>query len=315
MKKTFVLLAVLLVTSSSAIPQSKFDEQTLKYYDSTRSRELITEVWLPEGNFSARSPLVVFSHGTGSNRLGCQWFCEGLASAGFIVAAVDHYGNTFTNTIPREFVTVWQRPMDIKFIITQLLKEKNIGDRIDTAKIYAAGFSLGGYTSLAVAGAQLDYGKLVLFLHSPAGEKEVSMPGAPDLTKLIDEPDIVNSFKNLPDLKDRRVKAVFVMAPAIGQGFTSVGQMKEINIPVYIIGAQSDSVAPVRTNAMHYKELLPKADFYLIKGNAGHFIFLNEGNEEMKKSMPVLFKDPENINRNSIHEEVLKLAKKFFLSL
>jgi predicted dienelactone hydrolase len=45
-------------------------------------------------------PLVMFSHGRGSNPLQYAWFAETFASHGYIVAAPYHYcANTYDSTI------------------------------------------------------------------------------------------------------------------------------------------------------------------------------------------------------------------------
>lgn len=103
LKKYFQFLPFLAFATSSAFSQSEFTEQTEVYVDSVRNRKLATEIWLPETN-SKQLPLVMFSHGTGGNRIASRWFCEGLAQRGFAVVAVDHFGNTFDNPIPVEFL-------------------------------------------------------------------------------------------------------------------------------------------------------------------------------------------------------------------
>jgi predicted dienelactone hydrolase len=310
--KTLQIILLFVLSICSVNAQFKISQQTKSYYDGNRNRELKTEIWIPEESSSEPFRLIIFSHGTGGNRLACQWFCEGLAKKGFMIAAVDHYGNTYTNPIPKEFVTVWQRPLDISFILSKLLSEKEFAGRIDEGKIYAAGFSLGGYTSIALAGAEFDLDNFIRFIHTPQGFKEANIPEMPGLIDLFEKDSIKLSFKTAPCLKDNRIKAVFVMAPALGQGYSSKDQMKEVNIPIFVAGVQSDSIAPIITNALHYKKLLPKAEWYLIKGNAGHYIFLNEGNEEMKQSIPAFFKDPDDVDRNKIHLLMINKAASFF---
>ena len=294
--------------------QFKISQQTKTYFDNKRNRELTTEIWIPEISSSEPFRLIMFSHGTGGNRLACQWFCEGLAKKGFLIAAVDHYGNTYTNPIPKEFVTVWQRPLDISFVLSQILIEKEFAGKIDESKIYAAGFSLGGYTSITLAGANIDLDNFIRFIHTPQGFKEANIPEMPGLINLFEQDSIKLSFKRAPNLKDNRIKAIFVMAPALGQGFSSKDQMKDVNIPIFIVGVQSDSIAPITTNASHYKKLLPKAEWYLIKGKAGHYVFLNEGNEEMKQAAPTFFKDPDDVDRYKIHQQIINKAASFFAS-
>ena len=65
------------------------------------------------------------------------------------------------------------------------------------------------------------------------------------------------SYKNSPKgLKDKRIRAFFAICPAIGQGFVSKSQFKELDNPVYIVGAQADSIAPCKTNALTYHRLI-----------------------------------------------------------
>jgi predicted dienelactone hydrolase len=313
-KKSLQIISLFVFTIFTVNAQFHTSQVTKTYYDSIRNRELTTEIWIPEKSNTEPFQLIMFSHGTGGNRLACQWFCEGLAKKGFLVVAVDHYGNTYTNPIPKEFVTVWQRPLDISFVLTKLLIEKEYVGKIDESKIYAAGFSLGGYSSIALAGANFNLNSFIRFIHTPQGFKEVNIPEMPSLIHLFDQDSIKLSFKRAPNLKDNRIKAVFVMAPALGQGFSSKDQMKDVNIPLFIVGVQSDSIAPISTNAFHYKELLPKAEWFLINGKAGHYVFLNEGNDEMKQAVPTFFKDPDNVDRHKIHLEMVNKAESFFSS-
>lgn len=310
--KSLQIISLFVLSICTVNAQFKILQQTKTYYDSTRNRELTTEIWIPEKSKSEPFRLIMFSHGTGGNRLACQWFCEGLAEKGFLIAAVDHYGNTYTNPIPKEFVTVWQRPLDISFVLSKLLLEKEFEGKIDESKIYAAGFSLGGYTAITLVGAKIDLDNLIRFIHTPQGFKEANIPEMPGLINLFDQDSIKLSFTRAPNLKDPRIKAIFVMAPALGQGFSSKDQMKDVDIPVFIVGVQSDSIAPISTNALHYKELLPKAEWFLIKGNAGHYVFLNDGNEEMKQAAPIFFKDPNKVDRYKIHLQMINKAASFF---
>ncbi len=58
---------------------------------------------------SGKFPLILLSHGTGGNRIGLMWLACELASSGYIVLGVDHYGNSMDNKIPENFVKVWDR--------------------------------------------------------------------------------------------------------------------------------------------------------------------------------------------------------------
>ncbi|HEY5917424.1 MAG TPA: hypothetical protein VIU13_08495, partial [Chryseolinea sp.] len=133
MKKIHVIpaLIIFMIGITQGFGQLKTNEvgqRTFSYEDKSRNRKLTTEVWYPTLEKSSPEdaspfiristkrnasisggifPLILFSHGTGGGRLTVEWFCAGLASMGFIVAAVDHFGNTFDNPIPIEFVKFW----------------------------------------------------------------------------------------------------------------------------------------------------------------------------------------------------------------
>ena len=84
------------------------------------------------GLVEGRHPLVMLSHGRGSNPLQYAWFAETLASQGYIVAGLYHYrANTYDQTIAYLSNKIWQRPRDISSAIDFLLKDPVWGKAID----------------------------------------------------------------------------------------------------------------------------------------------------------------------------------------
>ena len=109
-------------------------------------------------------PLVVFSHGRGSNGLYYAWFAEFLASRGYIVAALNHYrANTYDFTIAYLANKLWQRPRDVGLTISFLLNDPVWGKSIDAARIGVAGHSQGGFTALWIGGAKVSADKYLAF--------------------------------------------------------------------------------------------------------------------------------------------------------
>ena len=91
-----------------------------------------------------KRPLIVFSHGAGSNGLYYAWFGEYLASRGYFVAMVYHYrANTYNSTVMYTRSKLWQRPRDIALDITSLLQDPLWGLYIDRDRIGVAGHSQG----------------------------------------------------------------------------------------------------------------------------------------------------------------------------
>ncbi len=258
-------------------------------------------------------PLILISHGTGGGRLTLEWLADILVKNGFIVAAVDHWGNTFDNKIAIDFVTPWERPQDISFILTGLLKNEKFGPVIDKGRIGAAGFSIGGYTTIALAGARLNFEALKNYSNTSGGKQEATLPEFPGLMDIINGNEVAESFRKSPKrLKDNRIKAFFAISPAVGQGFTDRSQFKDIDKPLYIVDVENDRITPYKTNALHYHQLIPGSQYLLIKGKADHYVFLNEAAEPVKKEAPVYFIDNPSVDRHAIHEQVGKLAADFF---
>ncbi len=118
---------------------------------------------------AGRFPLVAFSHGFGGHRRQTTHFCTHLASHGYVVASVDHAGNTMTDvmqlalslqaggeppdpiTLLGEFIEA--RPADVSFAIDQVLANAGgVAAAIDPERIGMTGHSFGGWTTLAVTG-------------------------------------------------------------------------------------------------------------------------------------------------------------------
>jgi predicted dienelactone hydrolase len=336
MKAKHLLLTILLLPFA-ALAQIKIGEQTFNYNDTTRKRPLKTEIWYPTTDNKAatlkegfpfiveptirngklperKHPLIMISHGTGGGRLTLEWLADTLVKQGFIVAAVDHWGNTFDNKIAIDFVTPWQRAQDISFVLTQLLKDTSLNKVIDVKRIGAAGFSIGGYTVMALAGAKLNLAALEKFTTSAEGKGEIDVPEFPGLASIIDKEQVEASFAKSPPLRDERIKAVFSICPAIGlAGHPNKSQFKEVDIPVYIVGAESDRMTPIKTNALHYHKMLPKSKLYIVPGKTGHYVFLNEANADLKKTGAETFNDDPSVDRKAVHQQVGGMAAQFFM--
>ena len=98
---------------------------------------------------SRKLPLILFSHGDGGSRLDLSWLMANLVGAGYIVASVDHHGNTWNLNLPAESLRRWERPKDISFVLRTLLNHPHFAAVIDSRRI---GF--GGLTGIWLAGGR-----------------------------------------------------------------------------------------------------------------------------------------------------------------
>jgi predicted dienelactone hydrolase len=118
---------------------------------------------------AGRYPLVLFSHGFGGHRRQSTFFCTHLASHGYVVASVDHVGNTIFDMLqlmlqqargetiedtPEQLAAfIAMRPADTVAMLDAMLAgaDREIAPLIDQARIGITGHSFGGWTTLMVA--------------------------------------------------------------------------------------------------------------------------------------------------------------------
>ncbi len=87
-----------------------------KFYGDPALGKLFTEIPVAFGApllmNGQKHPLILLSHGSTSLGLALMWLGYYLASHGYIVAAVNHHGNTAAEGqfLPQGFSLVWERP-------------------------------------------------------------------------------------------------------------------------------------------------------------------------------------------------------------
>jgi predicted dienelactone hydrolase len=252
-----------------------------------------------------KRPLVMFSHGRGSNGLYYAWFGEFLASRGYIVAALNHYrANTYDATIAYLANKLWQRPRDIALTISFLLDDPFWGKLIDASRIGVAGHSQGGFTALWVGGASVDPEKYLAFQqgwrNNPMVPEHLRNELPLDATPAL-------------DVHDKRIKAVFAMAPGIIQAFgMDAAGLRQLAVPTYITVGAGDTQAPPKDNAEFAARHIAHAELDVLPGRVDHDIFVNECNEEGKNEFPQACIDAPGIDRHTIHARIGEAAVKFF---
>jgi predicted dienelactone hydrolase len=262
---------------------------------------LYRDAELSEGCF----PLVMLSHGRGSNPLQYAWFAETLAGQGYIVAGLYHYrANTYDQTIAYLSNKIWQRPRDISLAIDFLLKDPMWSTAIDAEEMGVAGHSQGGFTSLWIGGAKVNADKFLAF---QKGWKSNPMVPA----HLRDELPVDAS--PALDVRDPRIKAAFAMAPGIIKAFgMDEAGLEQMTIPAYITVGARDTQTPPDDNAAFAAKHIPGVTLVIIPGLVDHEIFVNECDDEGRDEFPEACIDAEGVDRGDIHKSVGAAALKFF---
>jgi len=269
-------------------------------------------------------PLVVLSHGNTSLAMSLDWLGYFLASHGYVVAAVNHHGNTAAEPggpIPQGLAQ-WERPKDLSVLIDKVLGDPFFGPHIDAEQIGAAGHSSGGATVLELAGGIFDPDQTQVFCKTnkvvdpncdppPMFRDQLEKFAELAKTDVIVEASYKRS--HLP-YNDPRIKAVFAMAPAIGVGHTD-GSLRAIQIPVYIVAGRADDITPPVTNAERFANLIPTSTLIILPGMVGHATFgslCTPAGVADKDWGSWVCRDEEGVDRALVHDQVEQLALQFF---
>ncbi len=255
-----------------------FSKQTITLNDLSRQRRFPADIYLPTAQ--TPRPIIVISHGLGSDRTSFAYLAEHLASYGFVVAVPEHPGSNSQQiqallagiadrvTNPRELI---DRPLDIKFLLdelTRLSKSNSIfRGRLNLEQVGVVGQSFGGYTALALAGAKINFEQLKA--DCPALENTLNV-------SLLLQCLAVNLPNAQYNLSDPRIKAAIAIDPVVSSIFGQAS-LSQIKIPVMIVSGSSDTVAPALTEQIEPFTWLTTQNKYLALINGGtHFSTIAE---------------------------------------
>lgn len=111
--------------------------------------------------------------------------------------------------------------------------------------------------------------------------------------------------------RDPRIKAVFAVAPAVGEVF-SPETLAKISIPVEMVAGASDPVAPPAANARYLAAHIPGAKLTICPAGVAHYTFLDRCTTKGKKESPEFCVDRPGVNREAVHTETALRALAFF---
>ena len=241
-----------------------YDASRSDLRDPARPRPVRLYLWEPDRTAKAGgpAPVVVVSHGTGGSGSTMEWLVGPLREAGFRVVALDHHGNNHVDGYePEGFLHVWDRPRDVSFALDAL--DALAGEQ-PLGPVGVAGFSLGGYTAAALAGARLDPELVWAVLAGRVPLPEIpEFPGALEALREKHPPSEASRRTTLDaaaaDLSDPRVRAVFQVAPGVG-ALVTPESLATVRVPVGIRWGGADTVNPYDVDTRPYLEHIPTAD-------------------------------------------------------
>lgn len=276
----------------------EWERETLVLEDGERDRKLPVDIYVPQtglpqtdlpqtaGQAIAPWPTVVISHGLKSDRSSFAYLAEHLASHGFAVIVPEHPGSNTeqfqalllgrANEIsdPREFVN---RPLDITFILNRLGQHPRLGPQLNLNRVGIMGQSFGGYTALALGGAELDEAQLTQSCQQLNESWNVSLALQCRALAVLPLP---------KSLRDPRISAVVAINPFTSAVFGREG-LKALATPTLVVAGNVDTVAPALMEQIQPFRWIQGPDRHLALMVGGtHFSSIAEAPDSTEPPLP-----------------------------
>ena len=231
----------------------KVDKLRTKNIGLSSAYDLNFELYLPK-NKSQPAPLIVVVQGFGATPDTYGYIAEQLASYGYAVASIEHLGTDLAQRMespngelnswisPTEFVS---RPSDVSHLLDKLeekvVKDPQWAGKLNLDRVGVFGYSFGGYSVLALAGAEINHSRLVA---------ECSQPELNSVLSFYFQCQAQYLSPSTSSLKDPRIKAVFSVYPLTNPVFGAAG-MSKIDIPTMMVTGSKDTTVPPVQNQIH----------------------------------------------------------------
>lgn len=264
-----------------------WQKEVLTINDSERNRPLTVDLYLPQTNTPAN--VIVISHGAAGNRNTLSLLAEHLVSYGFAIVVMEHPGDSlerfqdfFTGLAdspqPQELI---YRPLEIKYVLDELQRreqtEPALKGRLNLQQVGVIGQSVGGYTSLTLAGAKINFDLL---------KKDCVNNQIFNLSLLV-QCEISRLTPANYQLRDERVKAVLAINPLTSSVFGESG-LGQIQIPVMFVASSDDIFTPAFPEQIVPFTWLTTPNKYLVViEKSSHFSLLG-GRQEDTSALPAL---------------------------
>ncbi len=298
----------------------------LFYPTAVADRGLTMGPWQPVGAPGAPPSdaklkgLILISHGTGGTELNHHNLGTRLARDGYLVAAVRHAGDNWQD---RSLVTSGryfsERPRQLSRVLDALLANPEWGPRIPADRIGAVGHSAGGYSVLALAGAQAEPARAAHHCRTVQDDpgfcalaKNPSVNPATPPTAASQPAPVVSAAApdaELVSVPDRRIRAVVALAPMAV--VLTPESLAAIRVPVRVLVAEKDVVLNGAYHGAHVITHLPGARASTVAG-AGHFAFMAQSTMPLPSAAGDAAANPPGFDRMAFLAELDNQVAGFF---
>ncbi|WP_441268059.1 alpha/beta hydrolase family protein [Bradyrhizobium sp. 215_C5_N1_1] len=248
-----------------------------------------------------RLPLIVVSHGRRGSFLGHVDTATALADAGFVVAAINHPGDTARDSSRTdEFSVLVERLADMKRLTDFMLGAWKEAAVLDPKRVGLFGFSRGAYTGLVVIGGNPDFGAL-----APLCDRDGAT--TPKCQAIRD-----GLVPTEAAVHDPRIRAAVLADPPLYEGLFNRERLANVTIPILLWRSAlgGDGVVPASVDTL--EQMLPARPDFRIVPNSSHFSFLAPCPPKLAEAAPILCTDPPGFDREAFHSAFNDAAVSFF---
>lgn len=250
-------------------------------------------------------PVYFLVHGTSGNWKNLSWLGSYLAESGALVVSANHPDYTTGQATSESVIRMWEQPRDVSFLIDQVLSGK-YAQYIDDRNITVIGYSLGGYTALALAGARLNISGYQKYC---SRNQDASCSYFEDAFGTLSPGDrsmISGEYRD-----ERVVKSV-----AIAPGYVPAilpESLENLTANTVVIGAEFDRNVPPEMQLKPYLISNSSDIFYEEVSGASHFSFMQNCKPEAiailaEEGAEFVCQEAAGVDRKSIHQHIRELV-------
>lgn len=261
---------------------------------------------------AGKHPIILLSHGMGGSYLALNWLASGLASRGAVVVGVNHPNGWFKDRQIDKMFNHWTRAQDLSAALDHVLIDPTMKDNVDPTRVFAIGFSFGGWTALSLGGATASPTGSLAYCQAAGARSH----NCTDLQYFGMSGANVNAAPWTASHKDARVKAVVAIDPGLTWDMTAgdVRDLDQKSVMVIGLGTGLDQhyATDTSANGSNFDGLVPHAKKVVI-APATHFTAMPvckpAGAEILaaERDDPVCT-DPEGTDRAAVHQRIIGLA-------
>ncbi|WP_448550302.1 alpha/beta hydrolase family protein [Thalassotalea fusca] len=298
--------ATVLANANSASHDSlsqPITKKEINLENNVANRPIKIDLWFKPQQATVKN-IAILSHGAMGAAIDYSWLAYPLASQGWTVIGMNHYGESWRygreHIDPSTVTRFWQRTEDISFVIDNLVQIVSSDNLSDTPNIVVIGHSSGGQTAAALAGVELSFEQMKDYCQS---NKSTGDLGCSYAKKGAETKPAVQST-TINNSQDKRIQRIVMLDPALGPAAT-IESLSKVSVPSLVVGSFNNDFLPFEHHAKYYATHMPKATLVSLNNNEGHFVYLNKCDHPHKAQGVSLCEDRAGVDREQVHRQLL----------